>query len=754
MRAGRMQICPIILCGGEGSRLWPVSRRDFPKQFAALIGDLSCFQQAVLRLHNMPGTVQPIVVTGEAHEAIVHDQLKAIGVEGTIILEPEGRDSGPATVAAAAWLAALGYDHCAIMQPADHYIPDAADFRSAAQIAATGAERGFIVTFGVAPVQADTSYGYISRGDVLPDCPGVTTVRRFIEKPSREKAIEYLAQGYVWNSGMFAFRPSVLLEEVRLFEPAMADAVERALGNATRTNDTIRLDPVAFGQSPRKSLDHAVMERTARAAVVAGDFAWSDLGAWSAIYGAQPKDERGNVILGEGAVVLDSERCFVRSAGTPLAAIGLADVAVVAEPDGVVVCNLKASASVKLAVDALRAKARPQALRKAPGPRGGGFENLAVAAQRLGYWLDSSALPLWWAAGADHERGGFFELLDGDARPVRVSRRVRVQARQVYVYATAGLAGWHGPWKSAVAHGLSHLTERYRKPDGLYRTLIDDEGEPLDDRTFLYDQAFVLLALASAANAGIERRRCIADALELRANLFDRFARTDGGFLEQELRGSKFQSNPHMHLLEAAMEWCNVDPDREWEALAASTVRLALERFIDAESGILREFFDDDGLPFPGLPGRLVEPGHQFEWAWLLSRWAASRNDAAVAAAASRLFELGDRHGVDRMRGVAIDMLLADMSPHSRQARLWPQTERLKAALALAAAAPSDEIRDKLGAVALAAAEGMSHYLQTQIPGLWRDKMRADGTFIVEPSPASSLYHLACAIQGLRNHAG
>jgi mannose-1-phosphate guanylyltransferase/mannose-6-phosphate isomerase len=748
-----MTISPIILCGGEGSRLWPVSRRDFPKQFVRLVGDLSCFQQAVLRLGS--GPVRPVIVAGETHEAVIRAQLAEIGTDATVILEPEGRDSAPATAAAAAWLLSQGEDGAAIMQPADHHIPDVKRFAAAAARAADGAERGFIVTFGITPALPETSYGYISVGDAIGGCAGVTKVNRFIEKPTRDKATEYLSQGFLWNSGMFAFRPSVLLEEMRAFEPAIADAVARAVAHAQRDGNVVRLDPVAFGHSPKKSLDYAVMERTAKAAVVAGDFPWSDLGAWSAIYGAHEKDAQGNVIVGAHAIAVDSERCFVRSANIPLAVIGLSDIGVIAERDGIVVCTLDASAGVKQAVDNLRARARPESLRRTKAPEHPrDFPDLASAAVRLGSWLDHSALPLWWTAGADHERGGFFELLDEQARPTRVARRVRVQARQAYSYATAGQAGWQGPSRAAVKHALDALADHYRRPDGLYRTLADDDGAPLDERVFLYDQAFVLLALAAAAQAGIEPRRCIAEANELRDILQSRFARKNGGFREQELRGSTFQSNPHMHLLEAALAWSQLEPNGPWQALADSIVQLCLAHFVNAESGSLHEFFDEGGAPAAGFAGAIIEPGHQFEWAWLLCRWGQARGDAREQAAAARLFEIGERHGVDNLRGVAIDMLLADMSPHSRQARLWPQTERLKAALALAASVTDEEQRRAYQKSALAAAEGLSHYLHTSVPGLWHDKMRADGTFVSEPSPASSLYHIVCAIDALRRATG
>ncbi|MBV8799774.1 MAG: AGE family epimerase/isomerase [Alphaproteobacteria bacterium] len=750
-----MGISPIILCGGEGSRLWPVSRRDFPKQFARLVGKASCFQQAVLRFYKVSGAGTPVIVAGETHEAVIRAQLEEIGVEAIVLLEPEGRDSAPATAAAAAYLLSAGQDGPAIMQPADHHIPDVALFRTAAIRAAEGADSGLIVTFGIAPNGPDTSYGYISSGQQVNGCAAIHAVRRFIEKPSRENAIEYLAQGFLWNSGMFAFRPSVLLGEMRAFEPAIADAVERAVANGARDGNVVRLDPFAFGQSPKKSLDYAVMERTKRAAVVSGDFPWSDLGAWSAIYGAHDKDVHGNVVSGDHAIAVQSERCFIRTADIPLAVIGLSDVGVIAEPDGIIVCKLDASPSVKIAVETLRSRARPEALRRtkmAERPRD--YPDLKSAAERLCRWLDNSALPLWWTAGADHTRGGFFELLDEQARAVPSARRIRVQARQTYVYATAGLTGWAGPWRTAVVHGLNALAGQYRRPDGLYRTQVDDNGASLDERAFLYDQAFVLLALATAAKAGVEARRCTADAVELRTILLDRFARPNGGFREEAMRGSTFQSNPHMHFLEAALAWREASDDPEWEALAESIVRVCLDHFVDAESGMLREFFDETGSPFDGLPGSIIEPGHQFEWAWLLSRWAQIRRDDAAAGAASRLFEIGERYGVDPIRGVAIDVLLADMSPHSRQARLWPQTERLKGALALAARAANKEQTAAFERTALLAAEGLSHYLHTSVPGLWHDKMRADGTFVIEPSPASSLYHIACATDMLRKHAG
>jgi len=749
----KLPIVPVILCGGEGSRLWPVSRRDFPKQFVSLVGETSCFQQAALRLRQIEGAAPPVIVTGAAHELMVRRQLEELSIDATIILEPEGRDSGPAVLAAAVLLANTSPDCVAIMQPADHYIPDVEKFQYAATLASTAADAGFIVTFGITPTSPEISYGYIAPGDFLSQAPGVSAVSHFAEKPSRDKAIEYLSHGYVWNSGIFAFRPSVLLDEMRKFEPAIADCVERAIANAGRNGNVVRLEADSFSRSPKKSLDHAVMERTKLAAVVPADFPWSDLGAWSAIHAESEKDVRGNAVIGDSVLAIDSDNCLVRSPRVPVAVIGLTDVGVIVEPDGVIVCKLDASASVKNAVEALRAKGRKEAFRSGAAP-GGHFTDLKSASRDLSRWLDSSALPLWWSVGADHERGGFFELLDEQAHAVAASRRLRVQARQIYVFASAGVAGWNGPWKAAVRAGLDYLKSKYRLADGFYRTLVANDGAPADDTVFLYDQAFVLLALASAAKAGIDRDECAAEAACLRKTLVEKHARAGGGFLEVPAHGSALQSNPHMHLLEAALAWSELKVDPAWDGLADSIVQLCRKHFIDRETGALREFFDDAGNPMPGAAGRIVEPGHLFEWAWLLARWATLRGDDAALKAARTLQEIGEAHGVDFARGVAIDTLSDDMSPLSRQARLWPQTERLKAALALASRAEGAEQRAGYERTALAAARGLSYYLEMQVPGLWRDKMRPDGTFIHEPSPASSLYHIACAIDELRRYVG
>jgi mannose/cellobiose epimerase-like protein (N-acyl-D-glucosamine 2-epimerase family) len=373
---------------------------------------------------------------------------------------------------------------------------------------------------------------------------------------------------------------------------------------------------------------------------------------------------------------------------------------------------------------------------------------LSEVTDDLRAWLFNHALPLWRTAGADYENGGFQELLDWEGRPVAAPRRARVQARQVYVYAVAGAMGWTGPWRAAMDHGLDFLFTRYFRPDGLVRPLVSPTGKPIDGEIRLYDQAFALFALAAAAkvrpeDAGLrDRAHIMLGAIK---GHFD-----FGGLGFRELDPARpFQSNPHMHLLEASLAWAEIDPDPLWSNLADAMASLALGHFIDGEMGGLREFFDDQWRPAEGSDGRVVEPGHQFEWAWLLLRWAALRGRADARAAGRRLFEIGAGPGLDRTRNVAINALDDSFAPLDTVARLWPQTERIKAAILVReAAAPADQ--DRLARDIVHGVAGLRQYLSPM--GTWRDRLGADGVFIDEPAPASSFYHIICAIAELRRH--
>lgn len=359
--------------------------------------------------------------------------------------------------------------------------------------------------------------------------------------------------------------------------------------------------------------------------------------------------------------------------------------------------------------------------------------------QRLQQWLLQSAYPLWSRLGVDRSNGGFYERIAQDGSSLDEPRRARVQPRQVYAFAQAPALGWHGNAQEIVERGTAFFAKHYRRDDGLYRTLVSPNGTVLDNSTVLYDQAFALLGFAAA------RRLLGSDPAldDLAAELFDalysNLKRVGPGFYSGLPQRFPLLSNPHMHLFEAALAWCETSTEPDWQTLADELGELALTRFIDPVSGALRETFDEAWSPAPGIEGRRVEPGHQFEWAWLLLRWRP-QNDGAPRRAALRLIDIAENAGVSR--GMAIDALLDDLTPLEASARLWPQTERLKAA-ALAGSVTGDS-RHWVNAVA--AAKGLLRYFDTPIAGLWYDRISAERALQIGPAPASSFYHIVASV--------
>ena len=708
-----MKLFPVIMCGGSGTRLWPASSAGRPKQFIPLLADISSFQDTVLRVRNLRSAADPVIVAGAAHAALLRDQLDAIAVEGQVLLEPAPRDSAAAMAAAAVWISQRDPDAIAVVVSADHHLPDRAAFADAVDVAAESAAHGKIVTLGVRPTSPATAYGYMrAAGDGR-----VKDVAAFVEKPDAARAERYVAEGYLWNSGNFVVSVKTLLAELAAFAPEVLEAARKAVGHSE--DRPLKLGP-GFLQAPKISIDYAVMEKTAHAAVLPVEFLWSDIGAWDAVWEQSHKDARGNAA--DAGVVLDGAGdCLVRAPReTQVAVLGLQDVAVVIADNSVLVCDMKQSQMVKKAAELITARAAP------------GFADLAAAADWYQSWLFASALPLWWCLGAD-QAGGFYEALDGQGRPVIGPRRARVQCRQAFTYVVAGEMDWGGPWEAAAKHGWSYFRQKFLRGDGLYRTLVDQHGAALDDEAYVYDQAFALLALAALHKAAPEGDLYRDQALGLLSSL-QGLRHRHGGF--RETGGHPFQSNAHMHLLEACLAWME-NGEGAFLSLGSEIVGLALTRFIEPQGAFLREFFDETWRPAAGDDGRLVEPGHQFEWSWLLTRWGKAVADGQVEAQARRLFEAGCR-GVDEVRCVAINALWDDLTPRDRYARLWPQTEYLKASIALGETPH-----------ALRAASGLQTYLRTATPGLWRDMLSPDGRFEDERAPASSFYHIILACREL-----
>ena len=350
-------IIPVLLAGGAGTRLWPVSRDALPKQFLPLTGERSSYQETLLRVKDGMFTA-PIVITGPDFHFFARRQAEEVGVEATVVIEPMRRDSGPAIAAATAVAHERDPQAVVLALAADHIILDVKAFRDTCVAGRAAAEQGQIVTFGIKPSEPKTSYGYILAGDPIGN--GVSKVKRFVEKPNAVTAERYVRDGYLWNSGNFLFRADVLLSELKRLEPEMAAAIDDAVKNATTDLGFLRLAPDAFARAPQKSIDYAVMEKTDRAAVVEGDFGWSDIGSWDALFDITTPDSQGNVVHGH-AVALDSTGCVVHSDGRLTALVGITDMVVVSTSDAVMVVPRARAQEVKDLAAKLKAANRAEA---------------------------------------------------------------------------------------------------------------------------------------------------------------------------------------------------------------------------------------------------------------------------------------------------------------------------------------------------------------------------------------------------------
>ena len=348
------QIVPVIMCGGAGTRLWPVSRESMPKQFVPLIGPESTFQQVLARVSDPNLFARPIVITNADFRFVVAEQLRERGIEADIVLEPMRRDSGPAVAVAAVLAAERDREALVLVLAADHVVRKPDEFREACRRAAAAAAEGRIVTFGIEPTHAATNYGYIRPGEKL-NGASVRAVEAFVEKPDAATAAGYVADRYLWNSGNFLFHAATMLSEIKRFEPAMAEAAAAAVAGLTRDLDFLRLAADPFGRAPKKSIDYAVMERTRLAAVVPVDLGWSDVGSWSTVWDVLDHDQAGNATDGP-VVMLDSHNSLVRSEDSVLTTVvGLDDMIVVATADAVLVTARAKAEQVKTLVEQLKA---------------------------------------------------------------------------------------------------------------------------------------------------------------------------------------------------------------------------------------------------------------------------------------------------------------------------------------------------------------------------------------------------------------
>jgi mannose-1-phosphate guanylyltransferase/mannose-1-phosphate guanylyltransferase/mannose-6-phosphate isomerase len=354
-------IVPVILSGGSGTRLWPVSRKSFPKQFWPLISERSLLAETALRATTAE-FAPPIVVANQDHRFIVAEQLREAGIKNPqILLEPAGRNSAPAIAAAALLAAETSKEAVLWIMAADAAIGDLASLAAAIKTAAAAARAGYFVTFGMQPTSAETGYGYIAKGAAIPGFDGAFKLDRFIEKPDADTAAELLkSKNNLWNSGMFMFTAQTLLEEMEIFAPLVLTAVRAAIEAKTSDLDFIRLGKTAFCAAPDISIDYAIAEKTQKAAVVPAAIGWSDVGSWTALSEIATKDEAGNFALGD-VVIENSHNSYARSDGMLTALLGVKDLIVVTTQDAVLVAHKNEAQNVKKIVDRLKKAKRPEA---------------------------------------------------------------------------------------------------------------------------------------------------------------------------------------------------------------------------------------------------------------------------------------------------------------------------------------------------------------------------------------------------------
>ena len=416
------KIHPVILSGGTGARLWPMSRPDYPKQLLPLSGAQTMLQETARRVSDPDRFAAPLIVCNEAHRFIIAEQLHAIGRKpGAILLEPIGRNTAPAAAVAALLLAAEDRDAMMLLLPSDHVVTDTAGFVAAVDVAAKAAARKQMVLFGMQPERPETGFGYIIRGSGLDGVDGAYAIERFVEKPNAATAETIIGGGHAfWNSGMFLFSASVFLEELARFEPAVFSAARAAVDRVSRDLDFCRLERELFERAPSVSIDNAVMERTERAAVVPAAFGWSDVGSWSALWDLGPQDGEGNLLVGD-VLAVDTRNSYVRSHDRLVATVGVENVVVVETGDAVLVMAKDRSQDVRLVVDQLNAGGRSEAVARPRVYRPWGFYESVVAGNRFQVKHIQVKPGARLSLQMHHHRSEHWVVVNGTARVVRDS---------------------------------------------------------------------------------------------------------------------------------------------------------------------------------------------------------------------------------------------------------------------------------------------------------------------------------------------
>ena len=714
-------IRPFILCGGSGSRLWPISTSGRPKQFHALSGARSMISETAIRLPDAVDGMElaPAVAVGGVRW---RQELSVHLPDAPQILEPLARNSGPAVAAAALCADA---DDIILIMPSDHHIADISAFHEALVRGAEAARQNALVTFGIRPDHAATGYGYIELSSVESVDERVALAKRFVEKPTLSVAEAYLASGlHLWNAGIFLFRAKDMISLLEHNAPDILDAVRKSMpeNGPLKPREARLLDREHFASAPSISIDYAVLEKADRVLVVPVSMGWSDLGdfrALKALYGLEGR----SVIIGP-AVEEECSANFIFSSGPRIAVKGLSEVAIVASPDGVLVTAIDQAPEIREVVKSADRIYPP---------------NLdAAVAERTRNWLTKQMLPKWALRGWDDVNRGFVETLsyDGVAN-LDTPRRGRVAPRQLFTFATALMHGWDegGAASRLVDQGLDFLNGPARSPRGGWAHKLHGSGGVADARRDLYDHAFVAIGAARAFQAIGEER---AERIAIEAfGLIDEVMR-DGlpGWASPETARGLKQSNPHMHFLEANLIWFEASGDADAGA-RIETIAMLFEAFMfDPAKNVVGEEFDSDWGRATGEAGSRIEPGHCYEWAWLLAE-VQRLTGRDTASWSRRLIDFADNQGLG-LDGFSYDAVTAEGDVLRSTRRAWPQLERIRARLRFPETAPPGEASREIDAF-------LSRYVNED-GYTWNDCLDESGNVISGELPASMPYHFVTAL--------
>ncbi|MBZ9865490.1 AGE family epimerase/isomerase [Mesorhizobium sp. CA15] len=731
------RIVSFVMSGGVGSRLWPLSREDNPKQFHDFSGDGSMLAKTVRRLAARTQGETPIfLIASERHADRVHADLAGIDLAGGgPLFEPTGRNTAAAVALASLRTLSEYGDELVLVVPSDHEISTPGQFWQSIEAGAAAANAGRLVVFGLKPTQPETGYGYIEVGAGQ---DGVFDVSRFVEKPDLATAQAYVDAGsFYWNTGIFLFRAGAMRDAFAAHEPKIWQATEAAYEAATSDLSGLYMPLDLYSAIPSTSIDYAIMEQAKDIAMVPAGFRWNDLGSWQSLLDVGPSDKGGNVIVGD-VVAIDCENSYIRSEGRLLSAIGMKDVAIVSTADATFVAPVSHSQHVKKIVEQLEKSGR---LETRFTPAHDRVIESGAWRRRVRHWLFEETLPLWSTLGVDERHGGFHEALGFDAAPLMKPKRMRTQARQVYAFAVAKERGWDGPADRLIAHGIDFMAGQGRTDRGGWVRTLNIDGSVADPVEDAYDHSCVLLALAHAHMSGHPDALRLAEETFafLDAHLED--ARLTG-FLETSDGAEERRSNPHMHLLEAFLAWHKATGERAYLRRAARIIDLFRSHFFDAESWTLGEYFDDGWKPAAGEKRSWTEPGHHFEWASLLVDFAARSGQGELTAFARKLYASAVANGLNRATGLAYGAVSRQGLPLDTVSRSWPQAEAIKAAIALDGSGGPDlkpEIEARVGRL-------FRWHIDPAPLGLWIDRIDERGRSLATDVPASIFYHLVCAL--------